>query len=147
MGPYLPAWRPCGAPKHMTCSIAAAALSPCGQPAIIAIARRPHHLDAFRRAVQAKLDRDGVRAREVRVVRVDEEPRRLGLAAAGLAHSGRRSRDGQRDVVVVVVCALCVRHAEFFLRIVWGEIKKRALGRTLGGRGAARSTRLGIDPL
>lgn len=127
MGPYLPAWRPCGAPKHMTGSIAAAALSPCCQPAIIAIARRPHHLDAFRRAVQAKLDRDGVRAREVRVVRVDEEPRRLDLAAAGLAHSGRRSRDGQRDVVVVVVCAVCVRRAEFFLRIVWGGNKEEGV--------------------
>lgn len=54
----------CGAPKQIARRIATAALSPRSHHVIVvAIARRPQRLDAFGRAVQAKLNRGGVGAR------------------------------------------------------------------------------------
>ena len=107
MSAYLPARRMLRLDtKQMPRRFAAAALSPRSHPAVVAVGRHPRRLDALRRAVQAQLDRDGVRAREVRVVRVDEEPRGLRFDAAGPTHSGRRSGGGQGYAVVVVICAV-----------------------------------------
>jgi hypothetical protein len=97
----------------MTRCVTAAALSPRRHPTvvviIIAIARRPQRLDAFRRAVQAKFDRDCVRARKVRIVRVDEEPRGLIGFAAGSAHSGWGVACGGGEGYGLVVCAVARR--------------------------------------
>ena len=142
MSAYLPARRMLrlGDTKQMPRRFAAAALSPRSHPAIVAIGRHPRRLDALRRAVQAQLDRDGVRAREVRVVRVDEEPRGLCLAAAGPAHSGGRSGGGQ-GYAVVVICA--VRRAAC---VSVGQREGEVRGRTFCGLGCGccvgtRSTR------
>lgn len=113
MGVYLPARQLRGlVPKQMPRSFAPAALSPRGHPAVVAVGRRPRRLDAFRRAVEAELDRDGIRAGEVRVVRVDEEPRRLELAGAGPAHSGRGSGGGEGYAVVAVCAVRCAARNE-----------------------------------
>ena len=59
---------------------------------VVAIARHPCRIDdtdVLRRAMQAEPYSGCIRAREVRVVRVDEEPRRFGPGAY-LAHDHGR---------------------------------------------------------
>ena len=89
----------CGAREQITRRIATAALSPRGhRVVVIAVARRrPQRFDAFGRAVQAEFDRDGVGPGQIRVGRMDEQSRGLGLAAGRGGgsltqhrHSGRR---------------------------------------------------------
>ena len=75
-----------GAREQIACRITTAAFSPRRHHVIVfAVVRRPQRLDAFGRAVNAKLDRGGVGAGQIRVVWVDEEPRGLGFTAGGFA--------------------------------------------------------------
>jgi len=75
-----------GSAKQRARSVATAVMIP-HPPVVVAIAGHPPRTDTdvLRRAMQAKLHSDRVRTREVRVVRVDEEPRRFG-PGAHLAH-------------------------------------------------------------
>lgn len=89
-----------GAAKQRARSVATAVVIP-QRPVVLAVARRPRCTDAnvLRRAMQTELHSDGIRTCEVRVIWVDEEPRRLGPGAC-LAHD-RRWR-GEGDVATTV---------------------------------------------
>ena len=91
-----------GAAKQRARSVATVVVTP-HLPLVVAIAGRPRRTDAnvLRRAMQAKFYSNRVCAREVRVVRVDEEPRRLG-PGAHLAHDQGRGGEGNS------ACAVCV---------------------------------------
>ena len=69
-----------GAAKQRTRSVATAIVIP-QRSVVLAIARHPRGTNVFCRAMQAELHSDGIRTREVRVVRVDEEPCRLSPGA------------------------------------------------------------------
>jgi len=90
------------APKQSAGGVAPTTVFPHRRPLVLAIAGRSQHRDTLRRGVQAELYGDRVRAREVRVVRVDEEPRGFRLAARP-AHSRRRRGQGEAVICVAVI--------------------------------------------
>ena len=69
-----------GAAKQRTRSVATAVVIP-QRPVVLAIGGHPRGTNVFRRAMQSELHSDCIRTREVRVVRVNEEPCRFGPGA------------------------------------------------------------------